>query len=342
MSLAPALKLQGLSKRFGTVQAAQDISLSVEAGETVALLGPSGCGKSTVLRGVAGLERLDAGRVEVGGREVTTLPPEARHVGLVFQDYALFPHLSVLDNVAYGPRMRGTPRPQAWAQAREALALVELLDLQRRQPAQLSGGQQQRVALARALATGSPLLLLDEPLSNLDEQRRTELRAELRRLFARVGAGVLLVTHDQREALALAGRVVVMRAGRLVQQGPAADVFARPATAWVAAFLGHANVLARPDGAALWIPETAVTLGTGEPCPLTVRQTTGSGETVTAQHPLGPLTLHLSAREVPLIEAGRLRLTVNPAQVMTLPDDRGTGDQGPGNPAPGEPAAEQL
>lgn len=322
MTGRPALNVQGLSKTFGTVQAARDVSLRVQAGETVALLGPSGCGKSTVLRGVAGLERLDAGRIEVGGRDVTARPPEARHIGLVFQDYALFPHLSVLDNVAYGPRRRGADRPQAWAQARAALALVDLLEVQARRPAQLSGGQQQRVALARALATGSPLLLLDEPLSNLDEQRRTELRSELRALFSRVEAGVLLVTHDQREALALAHRVAIMRAGQVVQQGPSAEVFARPLTAWVAAFLGHANVLSRPQGKALWIPESAVQLGTGQACRVETEAWNEAGALVRLIHPIGPLQLHLSIRERALLSGGTLQVQVHPGQTQLLPDDR--------------------
>ncbi|WP_019587504.1 ABC transporter ATP-binding protein [Deinococcus apachensis] len=320
--VTPALDLQHLSKRFGPTVAVEDVSLSVGQGETVALLGPSGCGKSTVLRCVAGLERPDAGRVFVGGRDVTALPPEARQVGLVFQDYALFPHLSVLGNVAYGPRMRGAKRAETEEWAREALVLVGLEGLAGRRTTELSGGQAQRVALARAVATGSPLLLLDEPLSNLDEQLRARLRSDLRALFARVGAGVLLVTHDQREALAVASRVAVMRAGRIVQVGAAAEVFARPATAWVAAFLGHANVLPGPNGCAHLVPEDAVRLGEGGPLPVTARQTTDTGTEVTIQHPLGPLTLHLSAREAAGIQGDTLHLTLDPARILTLPDDR--------------------
>ncbi|CAM3772581.1 ABC transporter ATP-binding protein [Deinococcus frigens] len=319
---SPALTTYHLSKSYGSVQATNDVSLTVQAGETLALLGPSGCGKSTVLRMVAGLERPDAGRVEVGGRDVTALPPEARHTGLVFQDYALFPHLSVLDNVAYGPRMRGAARSEAHGRAREALALVNLPELAARKPAQLSGGQAQRVALARALATHSPLLLLDEPLSNLDERLRAELRGDLRELFTRVGAGVLLVTHDQREALALAGQVAVMRAGHLVQTGAAREVFDQPATAWVAAFLGWANVLARDGGQALLVPEDAVRLGEGSAFSLTSRRATEAGETVTVAHPLGPLTLNLSAREAGLLEGGSLRLEMNEARVRQVADDR--------------------
>nr|WP_278913500.1 ABC transporter ATP-binding protein [Deinococcus wulumuqiensis] len=324
--MTAALRLSGLSKAFGNVQAARDVSLTVDAGETLALLGPSGCGKSTVLRGVAGLEHPDSGRVEVGGRDVTDLPPEARHIGLVFQDYALFPHLSVLGNVAYGPRVRGERRAQAEAKAREALALVGLPELEQRLPAQLSGGQQQRVALARALATRSPLLLLDEPLSNLDEKLRTELRHDLRGLFGQLGAGVLLVTHDQREALALAHRVAVMRAGQVVQVGAARNVFASPATAWTAEFLGWTNVFARPGGRALLVPEQAARLGAGDPTPLLSRQPHETGETVTLAHPLGPLTLHLSVREAALLGGAQpgdlVRLALEQSLLQEVPDDR--------------------
>ncbi|BDP40871.1 ABC transporter ATP-binding protein [Deinococcus aetherius] len=318
----PALRAEHLFKHYGLLRAVNDVSLTVGVGETVALLGPSGCGKSTVLRCVAGLERPDEGRVEVGGRDVTALPPEARHVGLVFQDYALFPHLRVLGNVAYGPRMRGASRAEAEGRAREALALVGLEDLAGRRPHELSGGQAQRVALARAVATGSPLLLLDEPLSNLDEQLRARLRSDLRELFQRVKAGVLLVTHDQREALAVADRVAVMRSGRLVQVGEVPEVFAHPASAWVAAFLGHANILPCGNGTARLVSEEAVRLGEGDLLPVTARQATDTGTEVTALHPLGPLTLHLSAREAAGLEGDRLRLRVEEARVLTLPDDR--------------------
>ncbi|MFB9995301.1 ABC transporter ATP-binding protein [Deinococcus oregonensis] len=324
-SALSALNARNLSKRYGGaagIQAAQNVSLSVAAGETVALLGPSGCGKSTMLRMIAGLEVPDSGTVKVGGRDVTALPPEARHIGLVFQDYALFPHLSVLDNVAYGPRVRGMPRPQAWAQAQDTLELVNLTEFGDRRVTELSGGQAQRVALARALATASPLLLLDEPLSNLDERLRAELRGELRALFARVGAGVLLVTHDQREALALAGRVAVMRAGQIVQQGAARDVFERPATAWVAAFLGQANLWPQPGGMCLLVPEQALTLGEGEAYAVIARQPDDSGETVQVAHPRGTLTLALSARESLHIVEGRLRVQVDEGLIQAVPDDR--------------------
>ncbi|GGR90936.1 ABC transporter ATP-binding protein [Deinococcus sedimenti] len=320
--LPAALSLAGLRKSFGGVAAVRGVSLDVAAGETVALLGPSGCGKSTVLRVVAGLERPDAGSVAVAGRDVTGLPPEARGVGLVFQDYALFPHLSVLGNVAYGPRVRGAGRGVAEARAREALALVDLPGLEARRVAQLSGGQAQRVALARALATGAGLLLLDEPMSNLDERLRAELRAGLRSLFARVRAGVLLVTHDQREARALAGRVAVMRAGELVQVGGAEEVFARPATAWVAAFLGESNLLPDGPGWVRFMPEEALRPGVGEWWPVVARQPVEGGVQVTVAHAWGPLSLTLSAREAAALDGDRLRLSVEASGVRRLPEDR--------------------
>lgn len=322
MTNPPALDIQHLTKHYGQTLAVADFSLSLAAGETLALLGPSGCGKSTVLRCVAGLEQPDSGTLSMGGREVTRLPPEARGVGMVFQDYALFPHLTVLENVAYGPRMRRTPKAEALARAREALQLVELTGLEARKPDQLSGGQAQRVALARALAAGSGLLLLDEPLSNLDERLRTQLRADLRDLLARIGAAALLVTHDQREALAVATRVAVMRAGRPVQVAPAAALFEQPQTAWVAEFLGHQNIYPQGDGTALVVPERALRLGTGDRFTVTASQPTDSGPLVTLAHPLGPLRLHLSPREAELLESGTLSLRLDERRVLRLPDDR--------------------
>ncbi len=316
-----ALETAHLSRHYGAVVAAEDVSLSLAAGETLALLGPSGSGKSTVLRMIAGLEQPDSGSVSTSGRDVTRLPPEARHLGLVFQDYALFPHLRVLGNVAYGPRRRGAGAAQAEQQAREALELVGLAGLAARRTSELSGGQQQRVALARALAPRPPLLLLDEPLSNLDEQLRAHLRAELRSLFGALGTAVLLVTHDQREALALADQVALMRAGRVVQLGAASEVFGRPATAWAAEFLGQPNVFARGDRAVL-VPESAVLLGEGETHRVTFRQPDEHGETVRTAHPLGELTLHLSRREAVLITEGSLRLRLDERQLREVPDDR--------------------
>ncbi|AWN22702.1 ABC transporter ATP-binding protein [Deinococcus irradiatisoli] len=322
-----ALQTRDLGRQYGPVIAAEGVNLSVAPGETLALLGPSGSGKSTVLRLIAGLERPDAGQVMVSGREVTSLPPEARHLGLVFQDYALFPHLNVLGNVAYGPRRRGAARIQAEQQAREALQLVGLEALERRRTSELSGGQQQRVALARALAPGPPLLLLDEPLSNLDEQLRARLREDLRSLFGRLGTAVVIVTHDQREALALADRVALMRAGRVVQLGAAAEVFAAPVSAWAAEFLGQPNVFALPGqpGRAVMVPEQAVRLGEGPRWPVISRQRSERGQTLKVAHPLGDLTLHLSAREAAAFSGPELALDLDDAGLRELPDDRQQG-----------------
>jgi iron(III) transport system ATP-binding protein len=303
------------------------VSLTLARGQTLALLGPSGCGKSTLLRLIAGLERPDSGQLHLNGRDAAALPPEARQVGMVFQDYALFPHLSVLGNVAYGPRQRGLRRAAAETQAQAALALVGLAGYDARRVGSLSGGQAQRVALARALATRPHLLLLDEPLSNLDEALRSALRPELARLFGVLDAATLLVTHDVRDALALASQLGVMRAGRLVQLGAAAEVLARPASAWVAAFLGERNLW--PEGGQLrWVPERALVLGEGEAYPVIARTPHEGGLHLTVAHPRGPLTLHLSPREAARLGAGgppageKLALRVDQTQTMLLTDDR--------------------
>ncbi|MEW6216250.1 MAG: ABC transporter ATP-binding protein [Candidatus Bipolaricaulota bacterium] len=233
------LDVRGITKRFGSVVAVEGFSLAVPEGEILALLGPSGCGKTTVLRIVAGLERPDAGRVFLAGRDATDWPPEKRGVGLVFQSYALFPHLSVGANVAYGLRFRRGDRKR---RVREHLELVGLSGYERRKPHQLSAGQQQRVALARALTPEPRVLLLDEPLSALDAALRKDLRAELRALLGKLGMTALYVTHDQEEALALADRVAVMREGQLEQVAPPAELYAKPRTPFVASFLGRANL----------------------------------------------------------------------------------------------------
>jgi putative spermidine/putrescine transport system ATP-binding protein len=236
------LRLEGLTRRFpGTAHPAVDgLSLGLPRGALLALLGPSGCGKTTTLRMIAGLEMPDAGRVTVADRDVTALPPHRRNMGVVFQSYALFPHMSAAQNVAFGLEMRGVPRPERAARVREALALVGLSDLAARKPQKLSGGQQQRVALARALAIRPDLLLLDEPLSALDAKLREGVRDEIRALQQRVGATTVFVTHDQTEALAMADVVAVMDRGRVEQLGSPQAVFERPATRFVATFVGRA------------------------------------------------------------------------------------------------------
>ncbi len=236
------LVLTGLSKRYGETRAVDDLSLTLATGETVALLGPSGCGKSTLLRLVAGLEVPDAGTLTLDGRDITRQPAEQRGFGVVFQDYALFPHLSVAGNVGFALVERRVERSEVAARVARLLEMVGLAGFERRRVDQLSGGQQQRVALARALAHEPRLLLLDEPLSNLDEALREELKDLVATLLDELGTQALYVTHDQREAFSVADRVAVMRAGRLVQVGGRAELLERPRGAWLARFLGHDNV----------------------------------------------------------------------------------------------------
>lgn len=236
------LRLEGLTKSFGRDVVVDGLSLHVPRGSFFALVGPSGCGKTTTLRMVAGLERPDAGRVLLGERDVTALRPHERPVNTVFQTYALFPHLSVGDNVAFGPRRRGVSRAESAELAREALALVELDGMARRRPARLSGGQQQRVALARALVNRPEVLLLDEPLGALDLRLRRQMQLELKRIQAETGLTFVHVTHDQEEAMSMADTVAVMRDGRIEQLGPPATLYDLPRTRFVATFLGQSNL----------------------------------------------------------------------------------------------------
>ena len=233
------LELDRLNRAYAGRPAVRDLSLALPRGSFAALLGPSGCGKTTTLRMVAGLEAPDSGRVLVGGRDVTAEPPHRRRMGVVFQSYALFPHMTAEANVGFGLEMGGVRGRARGARVAAALALVGLAEHGSKRPRELSGGQQQRVALARALAIEPDVLLLDEPLSALDANLREELRAEMRLIQRRVGATALFVTHDQSEALALADVVAVMDRGRIVQAGPPEEVFERPATAFVAGFVGR-------------------------------------------------------------------------------------------------------
>lgn len=240
------LSVRGIEKRFGAFTALDRVSLDVHRGEMVCLLGPSGCGKTTLLRTIAGLERQDAGQLFAAGREISHLPPQSRDYGILFQSYALFPNLSVADNVAYG--LRGMKRQARQERVTEMLAMVGLAGSQDKYPGQLSGGQQQRVALARALAPSPSLLLLDEPLSALDAQVREHLQLEIRRLQKQFRITTLMVTHDQEEAMVMADRIAVMQHGRIEQFGTPAEIYRRPATPFVADFIGHAN----------WLPFTRV------------------------------------------------------------------------------------
>ncbi|MCC9077590.1 ABC transporter ATP-binding protein [Litorilinea aerophila] len=237
------VRLEHVTFRYGDVMAADDVTLHVREGEFFALLGPSGSGKTTILRLVAGFLQPQSGAITIGGRPVAGIPPYERHIGFVFQHYALFPHMTVAENVAFGLESRGVPRAEIRRRVSEVLDLVQLTGLDGRRPAQLSGGQQQRVALARAIVTQPQVLLLDEPLAALDKKLRTQMQVELRQLQQRLGITTLFVTHDQEEALTLADRIAVMNQGRIAQEGPPRQVYERPRTLFVCDFLGEANIL---------------------------------------------------------------------------------------------------
>jgi iron(III) transport system ATP-binding protein len=243
VSDARYLRLAGIRKEFGPFTALSHIDLDIARGEFVCFLGPSGCGKTTLLRIIAGLEVQTAGRIELAGRDISALPPAKRDYGIVFQSYALFPNLTVSDNVAYGLTNRKVPKAQALARVVELLQLVGLPGSEGKYPAQLSGGQQQRIALARALATSPGLLLLDEPLSALDALERLRLRGEIRALQRRLAVTTIMVTHDQEEALSMADRVVVMNQGVIEQIGTPQEIYREPASAFVADFVGKINVI---------------------------------------------------------------------------------------------------
>jgi putative spermidine/putrescine transport system ATP-binding protein len=241
----------GLAKRYGSVEALRGVTVEFEPAALTAILGPSGCGKTTLLRAIAGFVAVDAGAICFAGEDVTALPPQRRGSAMVFQNYALWPHMTVFENVAYGLRLKGVDRAEVDRRVLEALRLVEIGDaagIARRKPPQLSGGQQQRVALARALVVEPRVLLLDEPLSNLDAKVRQRLRGEIRRLQRRVGITTIYVTHDQEEALAIADRVVIMNAGTIEQIGTPEAVYGSPGTAFAADFLGVGNRLAAEAG----------------------------------------------------------------------------------------------
>lgn len=236
--------LAEIRKSFGAVEVLKGISLQIASGEFVSLLGASGCGKTTLLRIVAGLEHVSAGQVEIDGRIVTGLPPEQRDISMMFQSYALLPHLSVFENVRFPLRMRGLGnRADQREKVRDALEIVQLAHLADRQPRKLSGGQQQRVALARAIVSRPKVLLLDEPLSNLDARLREEMQVELIEIHKRLGLTTIFVTHDQEEALSLSDRVVLLNAGQIEQEGTPDEIYTQPRTAYASSFLGAANLL---------------------------------------------------------------------------------------------------
>ncbi len=245
-----AIELRGVSKAWGHSLALENISLRIEEASFCVLLGPSGCGKSTTLRIIAGLEAASTGQVFIDGRDVTALPPAQRGIAMVFQNYALFPHLSVADNIVFGLKVRKTPAPEIARRLTETAALLGLNDLLQRRPSQLSGGQQQRVALGRALVAQARVCLMDEPLSNLDAQLRQDMRRELRELQRQLGLTVVYVTHDQAEAMSMADQVVLLHGGRIEQVGPPRALYLTPGTCFTARFIGTPpmNLLALEAG----------------------------------------------------------------------------------------------
>jgi putative spermidine/putrescine transport system ATP-binding protein len=256
----PAIHVTDLAKRYGDVVAVDDIELVVRPGEFFTMLGPSGSGKTTLLRLIAGFERPDRGRIELGGRDVTRVPPYARDVNTVFQDYALFPHMTVAENIEYGLRVRRVGKPERRERANRALDMVRLAGLGKRKPAQLSGGQRQRVALARAIVNEPQVLLLDEPLGALDLKLRQEMQLELLRVQREVGITFVYVTHDQEEALTMSDRIAVLNHGQIEQIGEPIEVYERPRTPFVAGFIGVSNLIER-DGIRITVrPEKIVLL----------------------------------------------------------------------------------
>jgi len=261
----PIVKIEGLTKRFGAVTAVDRVDLEIGRGELFALLGGSGCGKTTLLRMLAGFETPDAGRLLIDGHDMTGVPPHLRPVNMMFQSYALFPHMTVAENVGYGLRREGVARAETDRRVAEALEQVHLADLGRRRPAQLSGGQRQRVALARALVKRPKLLLLDEPLAALDRKLREGTRFELVRLQEQLGLTFVMVTHDQEEAMSMASRLAVMNAGRVVQVGSPHEVYEHPASRFVADFIGIANILPAPNGRWLALRPEKIVLSATQP-----------------------------------------------------------------------------
>jgi putative spermidine/putrescine transport system ATP-binding protein len=260
---APDIRLTGLAKHYGDVRAVDGVSLEVAPGEFFTMLGPSGSGKTTTLRLIAGFELPDTGSVELAGQDVTRAPAYARDVNTVFQDYALFPHMTVRDNVEYGLKIKKVPKPERRARAGEALELVRLPEVGDRKPAQLSGGQRQRVALARAIVNRPRVLLLDEPLGALDLKLRLQMQSELKRIQSEVGITFVYVTHDQEEALTMSDRLAVFEEGKIVQVGAPAEVYEHPATAFVAGFVGTSNVLER-DGRRFTVRPEKIRILAGE------------------------------------------------------------------------------
>ena len=288
------LNLNNLGKRFGTQWILRGLNLQVESGECVALLGPSGCGKSTALRLIAGLETPDEGTIDLDGTSLNRIAAERRRIGMVFQSYALFPHLSVRDNLNLGLRIRGVSKADRLEQIGAVLETVQLTAQAEQRPHQLSGGQRQRVALARALLRDPQLYLLDEPMSNLDAQLRDELRPELRRLILQGPQPVLYVTHDQQEAMALANRIAVIRSGRIEQIGTPEELYKSPASSFVAGFIGRPQINLLEDGPGVTVgirPEDLRFDARGMPCRIISREWQGSSQLLLLDSPRGVMRM---------------------------------------------------
>jgi len=309
------LRIAGLRAGYGggTVLAVEELVIS--DGEFLSVLGPSGCGKTTLLNCLAGFVKPAAGTITLGGDDLTNVPPHRRGLGLVFQSYALFPHMSVADNVAYGLKARGVAKPERRDRVAEVLRLVGLEEFAGRRPRQLSGGQQQRVAVARALATRPRVLLLDEPLSNLDAKLRREMRTELRALQKELGITAVFVTHDQEEAMSMSDRVAVLSGGQIEQLGTPEDVYDRPATRFVAEFVGAANVVTW-DGTLVAIrPERVRLTGTGREATVTASSFTGGAWNVDLEL-AGGTKLAAKVTERPPAPGERTSVTVDPGDII--------------------------
>jgi iron(III) transport system ATP-binding protein len=285
-----SVEFRNVSKRYGQVTAVKDVSFTIEAGTLVTLLGPSGCGKTTTLRMIAGLEMASEGQILIGGKDVTRLSAADRDVSMVFQSYALFPHMTVLENVAYGPTVKGLPKAQAHSMARDKLAVVGMKGYEERLPSELSGGQQQRVAVARALVLEPQVLLFDEPLSNLDAKLRRRMREEIRDLQRKLNLTVAYVTHDQEEALAVSDKIIVMSNAVIAQEGAPRALYEEPANVFVADFIGDANLI-----------DVEILAIHGDRADVAV----------------GPIRLSLPARGLP---PGKAKLAVRPESLLIVED----------------------
>jgi len=335
--MTPAVRFQNASRRFGSVRAVDDVTLDIVEGEFFAMLGPSGSGKTTCLRLIAGFEQPDEGHIEIFGETAEGVPPYKRNVNTVFQDYALFPHMTVGENVAYGLRIKGVARAAREAKARNALAMVKLAGYEDRRPAQLSGGQRQRVALSRALVNGPKVLLLDEPLGALDLKLREQMQEELKALQKELGITFVFVTHDQGEALSMANRVAVFNEGRIIQVGSPADVYERPQSRFVADFVGSSNVLSPSfasghGGAAKWTslrPEKIGVFPPGTPAPEGHAHTDGEIKMISYQGAVTRfsveaqdmrITAEVSAGAAPFQQDDSVRLIWPKSAMVTMED----------------------